>query len=122
MRGKTFPERKKTLRTFPAQDSFPWKLKLADVSCSTLDMAPVPTEKTGRERSSAALRSQLRTASIARTRTVLELVTSTVTLSVVTKQVQIKQLAKTEVVKKEKEPTAEEQVCTMLCISFSYLK
>ncbi|RVE51489.1 hypothetical protein evm_003890 [Chilo suppressalis] len=69
-------------------DSFPWKLRLADVSCYTLGIN-VPTERSSRDFSVRTQRSQLKTPEAAH-KTVLEMVTTTVTLSVVTKSLQIK--------------------------------
>ncbi|KAG6459378.1 hypothetical protein O3G_MSEX011352 [Manduca sexta] len=73
-------------------ESFPWKIRLADVSCYTLEM------RTGsrftKERSSTMLRSQLKIPCLAAPRTVLELVTTSITLSVVTKSLQVKTFMK----------------------------
>ncbi|XP_075990406.1 vacuolar protein sorting 13B isoform X2 [Anticarsia gemmatalis] len=71
-------------------ESFPWKLRLADVSCYTLERSE-QSAKLPREHSSTSPRSTLKSkTSGPAPRTVLELVTTTVTVSVVTKAVQIK--------------------------------
>ncbi|CAG9558247.1 unnamed protein product [Danaus chrysippus] len=71
------------------EDSFPWKTRLADVSCYTLEVQ-AGASTYGREKSASGLRSQLKSTGIPMPRTVLDLVTTTVTLSVVTKSLQIK--------------------------------
>ncbi|KAM3969019.1 vacuolar protein sorting 13B [Aphomia sociella] len=102
--GPTFVERKPDYN--PDDDeSFPWKMRLADVSCYTLAMRS-PAERLGRDKASG-LRSQIKMTGVT-PRTVVELVTTTVTLSVVTKSLQIKNVNKREQ-KKHTDPTAEEE-------------
>ncbi|XP_063634454.1 uncharacterized protein LOC134805094 [Cydia splendana] len=67
-------------------ESFPWKLRLADVTCYTLELRQYTDA--GRVQGSV-LRSTLKSSPIS-TRLVLEAVTTTVTLSVVTKYMQIR--------------------------------
>lgn len=70
------------------KESFPWKIRIADVSCYTLEAARIE-----RDHSGSALRSKLKAqAGFALPRTVLELVTTTITVSVVTKMLQIKNI------------------------------
>lgn len=91
-------------------DSFPWKLRLGDVSCYTVEARDIVD--TGRE-SDTGMRSQLKTPSGAlKTRTVLEPVTTTVTLSVVTKTMQIRSWTKPQQDQKTTGHTHEEAVIT----------
>ncbi|KAI8430532.1 hypothetical protein MSG28_000769 [Choristoneura fumiferana] len=101
-----------TLRTQPSEenqenmDSFPWKLRLGDVSCYTVEARDIVD--TGRERATG-LRSQLKIPSgSVKTRTVLEPVTTTVTLSVVTKTMQIRSWTKPQQDQKTTGHTPEE--------------
>ncbi|CAB3258844.1 unnamed protein product [Arctia plantaginis] len=80
--GPTFIKQK------PEAESFPWKISIADVSCYTLEAARIE-----RDHSGSALRSTLKAqAGFVHPRTVLELVTTTITVSVVTKMLQIKNI------------------------------
>ncbi|XP_052752571.1 intermembrane lipid transfer protein VPS13B isoform X4 [Galleria mellonella] len=102
--GPTFVMRKPDYN--PDDDeSFPWKMRLADMSCYTLTARPVP-EPLARDQA-GGLRSQIKMAAVT-PRTVLELVTTTVTLSVVTKSLHIKTMTRKEQ-KKHAEATAEEE-------------
>lgn len=83
-------------------------MRLADVSCYTLEVR-AGTDKSGRDRSMTALRSQLKTPLVATPRTVLELVSTTVTLTVVTKAMLIRTAPKREP-RKYTEPDVEGQV------------
>ncbi|XP_063374098.1 intermembrane lipid transfer protein VPS13B [Cydia amplana] len=67
-------------------ESFPWKLRLADVTCYTLETRQYTDA--GRVQS-GVLRSTLKSSPVS-TRLVLEAVTTTVTLSIVTKYMQIR--------------------------------
>ncbi|KAL4717819.1 hypothetical protein ACJJTC_000968 [Scirpophaga incertulas] len=85
-------------------ESFPWKLRLADVSCYTLE---VKSNKISNNQT-AGLRSHLKNTGAPLPKTVLELVTTTVTLSVVTKSLQYKIIQKKES-KKQPEISIDEQ-------------
>nr|XP_049694087.1 intermembrane lipid transfer protein VPS13B isoform X1 [Helicoverpa armigera]XP_049694095.1 intermembrane lipid transfer protein VPS13B isoform X1 [Helicoverpa armigera] len=79
------------------KDSFPWKLALSDVSCHTLEVCAAPVSSEGHEKpTNAGLKSNLRTTKLATAKTILELVSTTVTISVVTKSVQYKTVSKKE--------------------------
>ncbi|XP_063394354.1 intermembrane lipid transfer protein VPS13B [Cydia fagiglandana] len=67
-------------------ESFPWKLRLADVTCYTLELR----QYTDAGRVQGGVRRSTLKASPISTRLVLEAVTTTVTLSVVTKYMQIR--------------------------------
>ncbi|XP_037868646.1 uncharacterized protein LOC101746464 isoform X2 [Bombyx mori] len=87
-------------------NSFPWKLRLSDVSCYTLEVKASSSNK------DKAHRSQLKSLVYATPRTVLEMVTTTITLSVVTKSLQQKAAASTSTKKDHKkhpEASAEEE-------------
>lgn len=68
-------------------------------------------DRGGREKSSSGLRSQLKTnPSLVQLNTILELVTTTVTLSVVTKTMHYKTFVKKPERKRTADPTKEEKV------------
>ncbi|XP_053623621.1 uncharacterized protein Vps13B [Plodia interpunctella] len=95
--GPTFIKKKEPGASEIDEDSFPWKLRLADMSCYTLEIGSNLTEKEGLDKSASGLRSQIKlTTAGVHPRTVLELTTTTVTLSVVTKSLQIKIPIKTD--------------------------
>ncbi|KAJ8737284.1 hypothetical protein PYW07_000555 [Mythimna separata] len=75
-------------------DSFPWKITLADVSCYTLEVREFPPGVLGQEQhgASSTLKSKLKIPRVAIPRTVLELVTTTITVSVITKTMKIQVL------------------------------
>lgn len=88
-------------------DSFPWKTRLADVSCYTLEVRS-GTERSGRDKSVAGLKSQLKASRVVFPRTVLDMVTTSITLSVVTKSLEIKTFKKPETKAKQTEHKEEE--------------
>ncbi|XP_059059916.1 intermembrane lipid transfer protein VPS13B [Achroia grisella] len=88
-------------------ESFPWKMRLADVSCYTLAERSATEDATRDKNKVSGLRSQIKMTGVT-PRTVLELVTTTVTLSVVTKSLHIKTMTKKEH-KKHAEQAAEEE-------------
>ncbi|XP_060809400.1 uncharacterized protein LOC106130565 isoform X3 [Amyelois transitella] len=90
--GPTFIEKK----SGDDDESFPWKVRLAEMSCFTLETASFISEKEGIDKSASGLRSQIKMISGVHPRTVLELTTTTVTLSVVTKSLHIKVPMKTD--------------------------
>ncbi|XP_068617900.1 intermembrane lipid transfer protein VPS13B isoform X2 [Battus philenor] len=75
--GPTYFSLKTEQQTGPVE-SFPWRLRIADVSCYTLE-----------PRASTTTRSMLRDARTVAPRAVLGLLTTTVTLSIVTKTLQV---------------------------------
>ncbi|CAG4977886.1 unnamed protein product [Colias eurytheme] len=89
-------------------ESFPWKIRIADVSCYTLEVR-AGTERSGNEKSASGLRSQLKPCPVAMPRTVLELVSTTITLSVVTKSLQIKTIPRKSEVKKNTDTSKEDE-------------
>ncbi|XP_028176967.1 uncharacterized protein LOC114364842 [Ostrinia furnacalis] len=89
----------------PEDDSFPWRLRLADVSCYTLEVRFRP-EVSSRDRM-GGLRSQLKMTH-AMPKTMLELITTTVTISVVTRSMQIRTSLKKEPKKHHMETSTEE--------------
>ncbi|XP_038216589.1 uncharacterized protein LOC119835687 [Zerene cesonia] len=89
-------------------ESFPWKMRIADVSCYTLEVR-AGTERSGKEKAASGLRSHLKTSRVAIPRTVLELVTTTVTLSVVTKSLQIKAIPRRSESKKHADSSREDE-------------
>ncbi|XP_045489894.1 vacuolar protein sorting-associated protein 13B isoform X1 [Pieris rapae] len=88
--GPTFlkPENEKPDNTFVVDDAFPWRMRLADVSCYTLE-ARVGTERSGREKSAKGLKSQLKSTHQLVPRIVLDLVTTSITLSLVARSLKI---------------------------------
>lgn len=76
-------------------DCFPWKIRLADITCYTLEVR-ARTDKTGREKSNIGLRSQLRMTCMAFPRTILSNMGSSITVSVVTKTLPMKSTPKKE--------------------------
>lgn len=89
----------------PKDDSFPWKISLADVSCYTLELPRLSTatDVMGQEKAgiSAGLKSKLKISGSpkANRKTVLELVTTTITISVVTKALQYKTISRNDLKK-----------------------
>ncbi|XP_022832298.1 uncharacterized protein LOC111360569 [Spodoptera litura] len=89
----------------PKDDSFPWKISLADVSCYTLELPHLSTttDIVGQEKVgiSAGLKSKLKMSGApkATRKTVLELVTTTITVSVVTKALQYKTISRKDLKK-----------------------
>ncbi|CAH2103447.1 unnamed protein product [Euphydryas editha] len=77
------------------EESFPWKIDVLDMSCYTLEVR-AGSERSGRERSASGLRSQLKASRVVVPRQVLELVTTTIMVSVVTKSLKIKSSKKSE--------------------------
>ncbi|CAH0716660.1 unnamed protein product, partial [Brenthis ino] len=90
------------------EDSFPWKTRLADVSCYTLQVR-VGTERSGRDKSAPGIKSQLKASRMVLPTTVLDMVTTTITLSVVTKSLQIKSFKKPEAKPKHTENKEEDR-------------
>ncbi|XP_045784582.1 vacuolar protein sorting-associated protein 13B [Maniola jurtina] len=86
------------------EDSFPWKTRLADMSCYILELKT----GSGREKTESGLKSQLKTSRVVLPRPVLDMVTTTVTLTVVTKCLQIKNVKKTETKVKHSEHSRDE--------------
>ncbi|XP_064076371.1 intermembrane lipid transfer protein VPS13B [Vanessa tameamea] len=76
-------------------DSFPWKALVTDMSCYTLQVRP-GTERSGREKSMSGLRSQLKPSRVLVPQTVLESNTTSITVSVVTKNLIINTGKKSE--------------------------
>nr|XP_034839520.1 vacuolar protein sorting-associated protein 13B [Maniola hyperantus] len=89
------------------EDSFPWKTRLADMSCYILEVK-AGTEPSDRDKPAPGLKSQLKATRGVLPRTVLDMVTTTVTLTVVTKCLQIKNVKKTETKVKHSEHSREE--------------
>ncbi|KAJ0183610.1 hypothetical protein K1T71_000033 [Dendrolimus kikuchii] len=102
--GPTFVE-PKTDPNQPETDSFPWKMRIADMSCYTLEVRA--SRSFGRETSGGGLHSQLKMPCSVTPRTILDLVSTSVTLSVVTKAVQFKAPMHKET-KKHTESTVDE--------------
>ncbi|CAH0578321.1 unnamed protein product [Chrysodeixis includens] len=106
--GPTFVESK------PECESFPWKVRLADVSCYTLELIKANPDLPGREGSkqggwggsNTILRSRLKAPRLASPRTVLELITTTITISVVTKTLQFKSVSRKHAKKPASSSTA----------------
>ncbi|KAH9643537.1 hypothetical protein HF086_016744 [Spodoptera exigua] len=97
----------------PTDDSFPWKISIADVSCYTLELPHLSADVVGQEKVgiSAGLKSKLKVSAAPRAtrKTILELVTTTVTVSVVTKSLQYKTISRKDPKKTSKTTTEEDR-------------
>ncbi|CAK1554618.1 unnamed protein product [Leptosia nina] len=76
-------------KTTVVEDAFPWRMRLADVSCYTLEVR-AGTERSGKEKAAKGLKSQLKSTHVTSSRTILELVTTSITLSLVAKSMKIR--------------------------------
>lgn len=92
-------------------------MKLTDVSCYVLEFQSSAGFPAGLERTVSGLRSQLKISRMVMPKTVLEMVTTTVTLSVVTKTLVIKSFTKRPEVHKHTETIREDEVNNLLCIT-----
>ncbi|XP_050360676.1 intermembrane lipid transfer protein VPS13B isoform X2 [Nymphalis io] len=80
---------KSSLDTKVKDNGFPWRASVSDMSCYTLQVRP-GTERSGKEKSMSGLRSQLKPSRVLVPQTVLEPVTTAITVSVDTKTLVIK--------------------------------
>ncbi|XP_050683023.1 uncharacterized protein LOC126978332 [Leptidea sinapis] len=86
----------------PIEESFPWKMRIADLSCYTLEVR-AGTERSGRDKYMGALKSQLQASRVPMPRTVLEILATSLTLSIVTKSLQITMPKKPQAKKRDDE-------------------